>query len=92
MKEQKVYQHADECLLEDMDGELLLYHPPSAVTLHLDGPSAVVWQLIDGERCLGEIIAIVEEAYPQQANQIAEDVARVISDLSTHNVLVEVSG
>jgi hypothetical protein len=92
MNESDIYRQADDCLLEDMDGELLLYHPPSAVTLHLNGPSAVVWQLIDGERSIGEIIAVVKEAYPAQADQIAEDVASVMADLSSREVVVKVSG
>jgi hypothetical protein len=62
MNENEIYRQADNCLLEDMDGELLLYYPPTAKTLHLNGPSAVVWQLCDGERSYSEIVDIVKQA------------------------------
>ncbi len=82
-----IFQHAEEALLEDMDGELLLYYPPTAITLHLNGPSAVVWQLCDGQRNCNEIIQIVQEAYPEQAAQVEGDVHDVITDLVDRNVL-----
>lgn len=85
-----IYKQADNTLLEDMDGELLLYHPTTAVTLHLNGPSAVVWQLCDGEKSCGDIIQLVEQAYPQQAAQIADDVGQVITDLAQRKVLQKV--
>ena len=87
---QDVYRQVDDALLEDMDGELLLYHPATAVTLHLNGPSAVVWQLCDGQRSCGDIINMVEEAYPQQAAQVADDVAQVVDDLQERGVLLKV--
>lgn len=90
MKE-NIYQHAADCLIEDMDGELLLYDPSSSVTLHLNGPSVVVWQLCDGQRTTQEIIEVVQEAYPDQAEQIGQDVASVVEDLSERKVLVLVN-
>lgn len=87
-----VYKQAEECLLEDMDGELLLYYPPTAVTLHLNGPSAVVWELCNGERSVADIVSLVEEAYPEQQAQIADDVQSVITDLSARNILLQVGG
>ena len=85
-----IFKHADDALLEDMDGELLLYHPPTAITLHLNGPSAVVWQLCDGERSCGDIIELVKEAYPDQAEQVDTDVEQVVDDLAARGVLVKV--
>ena len=91
MNENEIYRQNDDCLLEDMDGELLLYNPSSAVTLHLNGPSAIVWQLCDGHRTASEIIELVKEAYPNQDEQIAEDVTSVIKDLHERDVLQAVS-
>jgi len=85
------YKPNPNCLLEDMDGELLLYNPESAVTLHLNGPSMIVWQLCDGERTDQQIIEMVKEAYPQQAEQISGDVATVLADLHSQGALETVA-
>ncbi len=88
MNNAQVYKHAENCLLEDMDGETLLYNPANATTLHLNGPSAIVWQLCDGERSVQTIIDAVKEAYPDQAEQVEGDIINVVKDLSTREVLV----
>jgi hypothetical protein len=75
------YQQAPECLLEDMDGEVLLYNPVNSTTLHLNAPSVVVWQLCTGENSVAGIIEALQEAYPEQAEQIHTDVVSVINEL-----------
>ena len=62
MKNSEIYKQVDDCLLEDMDGEMLLYNPSTSTTLQLNAPSAVVWQLCDGERSVQDIIDVVLEA------------------------------
>ena len=87
MKKTEIYAQADDCLLEDMDGEMLLYNPENATTLHLNGPSIIVWELCDGKNSVQEIIDIVKSAFPDQASQIEDDVVKVIKDLSKRDVL-----
>ena len=50
--------------VEEMDGELLLYHPQSTATIYMNQTAALVWQLCDGEREVAEIIAILTESFP----------------------------
>lgn len=87
MNKTDIYKQADECLLEDMDGELLLYNPSNSTTLHLNGPSGVIWQLCTGENSVQEMIDALKEAYPDQAEQIEADVVAVIKDLKEQQVL-----
>ena len=87
MYKRQIYKQADGCLLEDMDGELLLYNPNNATTLHLNGPSVVVLELCDGKNSVQQIIDTISDAYPEQRNQIPADVISVIDDLSSRNVL-----
>lgn len=80
MNKSNIYTQVEQCLLEDMDGELLLYNPISATTLHLNGPSAIVWKLCDGDTSVQQIITTVEQAYPEQAEQIENDIIAVLND------------
>ncbi|RBP53498.1 coenzyme PQQ synthesis protein D (PqqD) [Arenicella xantha] len=73
--------------MEDMDGELLVYNPNTATTLHLNGPSTVVWQLLTGEYSLATIITSLQEAYPDQAAQIEPDVIATVSDMLEQGVI-----
>lgn len=80
MDKNNIYKQVEECLLEDMDGELLLYNPINSTTLHLNGPSAIVWNLCDGNTSVQQMIEAVEEAYPDQSGQIETDITSVVAD------------
>ena len=82
-----VFKQVEDCLLENMDGEILLYKPSNATTLHLNEPSVIVWELCNGERSVSDIIETVKDAYPEQADQIPSDIVGVIEDLVSRNVL-----
>lgn len=92
MSNSDIYKQAEDCLLEDMEGECLLYHPGTTTTLHLNQPSVLVWKLCDGEMTVDNIIDALQEAFPEQAEQIAGDVEDVIKDLSDKQVLLKVQG
>ena len=50
-----------------------------------------MWQLCDGQRSAADIIEVVQQAYPDQAEQISGDVAGVVDDLHERKVLELVS-
>lgn len=91
MNKTTVYKQVSECLLEDMDGELLLYNPNNATTLHFNGPSAVVWELCNGEISVNQMIDTVREAYPDQAEQIEGDIVTVLNEFLEHEIIVAAS-
>ena len=88
MNKSNIYKQLEECLLEDMDGELLLYNPINSTTLHLNGPSAIVWNLCDGEATVQQMIDAVREAYPDQSEQIEADIVSVVKDFVEREFLV----
>ncbi|GAA6136481.1 hypothetical protein NBRC116583_02280 [Arenicella sp. 4NH20-0111] len=92
MSNQEIYRQADNCLVEEMGGEVLLYNPDTATTLHLNAPSIIVWQLCTGENTVGELIEALQEAYPDQDDQIESDVVEAIASLHHNKVLIRVSG
>ena len=51
--------------VETIEGELLLYHPRNTRAVYLNPTAAVIWGLCDGRRRVREIIALIEECYPE---------------------------
>lgn len=90
MNKSLVYKQVDECLLEDMDGELLLYNPNNATTLHFNGPSSVVWELCNGTNSVHQMIEAVAEAYPDQADQIEGDIIAALNEFLEHEIILVV--
>lgn len=88
MNKSDIYKHVDDCLLEDMDGELLLYNPANATTLHLNGPSSIVWELCNGTNSVQDMIDAVQHAYPEQHDQIESDIVGVLKEFIERQFLV----
>jgi hypothetical protein len=64
--------------LEQMDTELLLYHPSGARILYFNQTASLVWELCDGSRSIQAIIDLLREAYPEAAEQISPDVSETL--------------
>ena len=87
MNKELIFKQEPSCLVEDMDGELLLFNPNNTTTLHLNGPSMVVWNLCTGEYSVAQMIESLQEAFPEQAEQIEGDVVSVIKELKENDVI-----
>jgi coenzyme PQQ biosynthesis protein PqqD len=60
--------------LEQLDGEMVLYHPSETKILYFNQSASLIWQLCDGERSAAEIIRMLSESYPESAGEISSDV------------------
>lgn len=65
-------------LCEEFETEILLYHPSNNKSFYLNQQAALIWELCDGENSVGNIIEILQEAFPDAAEQIETDVKKSI--------------
>jgi len=77
-----------EFKLEQFDNEILLYSVTGTTAVYLDETGYLVWCLCSENRSIGEIIALLEEAYPEQRQYIRDDVISVINSLAENRVMV----
>ena len=73
--------------IEEMDGELLLYHQGTRKSIHLNESAAVVWKLCDSQRTVQQIIDVLAEAYPDARSRIQSDVWYSINGLLREGAL-----
>ena len=66
--------------LEQVDNELLLFHPAQTRILYCNETASLVWQLCDGQRNVQEIAALLAGAYPESAGSILSDVQSVLKE------------
>lgn len=64
--------------LEQLEGELLLYHPSRSQILYCNQTAALIWHLCDGRRTVQEIIDLLSAAFPPSGPAIAGDVAAAL--------------
>ncbi len=71
--------------LEQLENELLLYHPGRTVTLYCNDTAALVWQLCDGTLTSDQIAQLLSEQYPEAS--VAEDVQATLRAFAHHGAI-----
>jgi hypothetical protein len=73
--------------LEEIDGELLLYHPTNTVIMYCNPSASVIWQLCDGERTVEEIAILLAAAFEQNLEAITTDVESALQLFCKHKAI-----
>ncbi|WP_446007947.1 PqqD family protein [Candidatus Electrothrix sp.] len=73
-------------LLERIANEITVYHPTLTTSLYLNETGALIWELCNGQRSTADIIDILTASYQENSQQIAGDVANVITLLLKNNI------
>jgi len=76
-----------EFKLEELDNELLLYHPAKTKTVYMNETASLVWQLCDGQRSIGDISELLKESFPEAADRVAEDVESTLKTFAEHGAI-----
>ena len=85
--EQQVPKPKPDYRLEQMEDELLLYHPGETRTVYLNQTASLVWQLCDGERSAGDIMRLLQDSFPESSDQIAADVRAALAEFERHGAI-----
>lgn len=74
-------------VLEELDGETLLYRHSLKKLIYLNQSAAAVWKLCDGKRSGREIARLLADAYPEAGNIVAADVRDALESLTREGAL-----
>ena len=67
-------QRKPDYRLEELDGEILLYHLDQTRILYFNQTASLIWNLCDGKLTVSEMVALLQDAYPEATEAIAADV------------------
>jgi hypothetical protein len=73
-------------LLERIDGEISVYHPTLTTAIYLNETGALIWELCDGERSVGDIIDLLGDLYPESRHVIDTDVKKIVVQLVNQGI------
>lgn len=74
--------------LEAMDGELLLYHLGETKILYLNDTASLIWYLCDGQQTVNQIVALLQNAYPESADTMVADVEDTLRHFLSEGCIV----
>jgi hypothetical protein len=87
MRDNQVPEVNPEYVIEKFDDEILLYTEAGAKAVYLNDTAHAVWQLCREDLTVGQIITFLEDAFPDQSDQVRADVTDALSKLESNNVI-----
>lgn len=72
--------------LEEFEGEFLLYSVSAGTAVYLNETAHLVWLLCHEEMNLGEVVQFLIDKYPEQRDQVREDVTAALATLVEQGV------
>jgi hypothetical protein len=78
----------DACRMEELDDEILLYHPGNNKTLYINKSASIIWQLCTGEQTVSDIIGLIRDAYPSQGGDLEQDVLSTLNELKDNDAVM----
>jgi coenzyme PQQ biosynthesis protein PqqD len=76
----------DGFLLQELDDEILLYHPEQTRAVYMNATATLIWGLCDGATSVAEIIGLLEQSFPD-AVDIAADVRATLQRFAQHGAI-----
>jgi hypothetical protein len=84
------FRHVEGLGERQVDGDLFLVDPGGEAIYHLNELGAGLWRLLDRSHGQNDAVSLLRDAYPLvNCDDLAEDVERLISDLTERGLLIE---
>lgn len=71
----------------EIDGDISLYDPKNEEVTILNGTASDIWRLADGTQTMEEITTLLASSYQVDPQDIAEEVAKTITNLSNAGLI-----
>lgn len=78
---------SSDYMVEELDGETVMYSPVVNKSVQLNESSRLIWELCDGHRTVGEIVSVLTEAYPEVTEQVSFEVREMIQQFSDEGII-----
>jgi len=80
-------QQKEDYQLEQLDGELLLFHPGQITIIYCNPTASLVWQLCDGQRTGQDIADVLTAAFPEAAASIPAEIESTLQQFAQHGAI-----
>lgn len=90
-----IYAPSDDIVAREIEGELIIVPLVSGIgdmedelfTFNESGKA--IWDLLDGKRDLGGVIAVLSENYESSPDEITQDVLGLVEELMKRRILID---
>ena len=90
MQDEAILRPVADYKLAVFDDEMLLYSRDKTQAVFLNATAALIWRLCDGQRSVATIRSLLQDAYPEAADEVAQDLQAALQHLLASAVLAHV--
>lgn len=76
----------------EIDGERVVWDVDSGRVAHLDATANAIWQVIDGEATVDDLVDDVAAAFGADRDRVADDVRRLLDSLAADGFVSDREG
>jgi hypothetical protein len=87
---QRIPKQNPDFVMAEYEGDLLLYNIVKEEYLTVSETAMIIWQLCDGERTQNEIVGLLVESYPDNADSIESDVQEFLDYVHENGAVIYV--
>lgn len=81
--------NTEEVAAKVMDGEAILINLSNGVYYSMDQVGGVIWELVEGQHSVEEMVATLSARYEVSVEQAQADVERLVKELVEENLVLE---
>ena len=87
MKDTAIPMVNPDYLVEQFDNEVVLFSLNGADVVALNQTAHLVWRLCQESLTVGQIIGLLSDTYPDQAEEIRADVIAALETMAGHGII-----
>jgi len=91
-----IYTPSDDVVAREIEGEIIIVPLVSGLgdmedeLFTLNETGKAIWERLDGQKCLNDVVQELYEAFEAPAEEIAKDVIGFVEELRERGILVEI--
>jgi hypothetical protein len=87
MLDDDIPRHTTRYRLEDFGDEVVLYDFSTTQLVYLNDTASLIWRLCDGQRNIGAIKTLLQEAFSNDSELIEDDLRTTLKQLVNKEVI-----
>lgn len=92
MTDHRVPQRVAGCVEAEVDGQRVLLSPRDFSYFGIEGSGAAIWDLVDGQRTIDQIVAELDSRYDADEARIRPSTVRFLNELVRNGLLLPLAG
>jgi len=90
MNLETIFSKNDKCPVRSLDDGLIIMSPTGETTHSLEDLGVFIWNLLDGQRSLQNVLETILEEYDVDEDQARDDLLQLITQMQASDLILDI--